>query len=73
MQLSGSRFGDLLDFYTFQCRGCGVSHIEPALFAVNVDVIEDKQSSEKPSPLFGKLDALEGSQIFRACRKRLVH
>jgi hypothetical protein len=78
MRLGGitSRFGDLLDLYTFECRGCGVSHIEPALFAVNLDVIEDKQLSEKPSapPFFSKLDALEGSQILRACRKRLrVH
>jgi hypothetical protein len=73
MQLSESRFSDLLDFYTFQCRDCGVSHIEPALLAVNVDVIEDKQSSEMPSAFFSKLDALEGSQIFRACRKRLFH
>jgi hypothetical protein len=60
MQLGGitSRFGDLLDFYTFECRGCGVSHIEPALFAVNLDVIEDKQLSEKPSspfPATGKI------------------
>ena len=63
----------LLDLYTFECRGCGVSHIERALFAVNLDAIEDKQSSEKPSsrPLFSELDALEGSQILRACRKRL--
>ena len=78
MRLGGitSRFGDLLDLYTCECRGCAVSHIEPALFAVNLDVIEDKQLSEKPSapPLFSKLDALEGSQILRACRKRLrVH
>jgi len=75
MQLSGvaSRFGDLLDFYTFHCRDCGVSHIEPALFAVNLEAIEDKHSSEKPGPLFNKLDALEGGQILRACRKRLVH
>jgi len=26
-----SRFGDLPDLYTFECRACGVSHIEPAL------------------------------------------
>jgi hypothetical protein len=73
MQLVASRFDGLLDFYTFECRGCGVAHVEPALFAVNLDVIEDKHSSAKPSPFFSKLDALEGSQILRACRKRLVH
>jgi hypothetical protein len=28
-----SRFGDLPDVYTFECRACGVSHIEPALSA----------------------------------------
>ena len=26
-----SRFGDLPDLYSFECRACGVSHIEPAL------------------------------------------
>ena len=26
-----SRFGDLPDLYTFECRACGVSHIEPGL------------------------------------------
>jgi len=26
-----SRFGDLPDLYTFACRACGVSHIEPGL------------------------------------------
>ena len=26
-----SRFGDLPDLYTIECRACGVSHIEPAL------------------------------------------
>ena len=25
-----SRFGDLPDVYTFECRACGVSHIEAA-------------------------------------------
>jgi len=25
-----SRFGDLPDLYTFECRACGVSHIEAA-------------------------------------------
>jgi len=28
-----SRFGDLPDLYSFECRACGVSHIEPALSA----------------------------------------
>ena len=28
-----SRFGDLPDVYTFECRACGVSHIEPGLSA----------------------------------------
>ena len=28
-----SRFGDLPDLYTFECRTCGVSHIETALSA----------------------------------------
>jgi hypothetical protein len=57
MQLVASRFDGLLDFYTFECRSCGVSHIEPALLAANLDVIEERQPSEKPSPLFSKLDA----------------
>ncbi len=26
-----SRFGDLPDLYTFECRACGVSPIEPGL------------------------------------------
>jgi hypothetical protein len=73
MQFVASRFDGLLDFYTFECRVCGVSHVEPALLAVNLDVIEEKHSSKKHSPLFSKLDALEGGQILRACRKRLVH
>jgi hypothetical protein len=25
-----SRYGDLPDLYTFECRACGVSHIETA-------------------------------------------
>jgi hypothetical protein len=28
-----SRFFDLPDLYTFECRACGVSHIEVATFA----------------------------------------
>jgi len=27
-----SRFGELPDLYTFECRACGVSHIEAATF-----------------------------------------
>jgi hypothetical protein len=65
-----SRFEDLPDLYTFECRSCGVSHIEPAPLAVKLDAAD--QSSEKASSatLLGKLDVLEGSQSFRACRKR---
>src|SRR5262249_10433655 len=29
-----SRFGDLPDLYTFECRACGVSHIEAAYIEV---------------------------------------
>ena len=66
-----SRFEDLRDLYTFECRSCGVSHIEAAPLAVKLDASD--QSSEKASlpTLFNKLDVLEGSQLFRACRKRL--
>ena len=34
-----SRFGDLPDLYTFECRACGVSHIEPALSASIMDAL----------------------------------
>jgi hypothetical protein len=34
-----SRFGDLPDLYTFECRACGVSHIEPALSASIIDAL----------------------------------
>ena len=34
-----SRFGDLPDLYTFECRACGVSHIEPALSASILDAL----------------------------------
>jgi hypothetical protein len=66
-----SRFGDLYIQYVFECRACGVSHIEPAPLAVKLDAAD--QSSEKASSttLLGKLDVLEGTQLFRACRKRL--
>jgi hypothetical protein len=29
-----SRFDDLPDLYTFECRACGVSHIEAALLDI---------------------------------------
>jgi hypothetical protein len=68
-----SRFGDLPDLYTFECRACGLSHIEPAPLAVKLDATEGNQSSEKAS-LPSRLDVLEGNQLFRACSKRLrVH
>jgi hypothetical protein len=34
-----SRFGHLPDLYTFECRACGVSHIEPALSASIMDAL----------------------------------
>jgi hypothetical protein len=34
-----SRFADLPDLYTFECRPCGVSHIEPALSAPILDAL----------------------------------
>jgi hypothetical protein len=34
-----SRFGDLPDLYTFECRACGVSHIEPALSPSIIDAL----------------------------------
>jgi hypothetical protein len=34
-----SRFGDLPDLYNFECRACGVSHIEPALSASIMDAL----------------------------------
>jgi hypothetical protein len=68
-----SRSDDLPDLYTFECRGCDVSHIEAAPLVVKLDATEGNQSFEKASlpALFSKLDVLEGSQLFRACRKRL--
>ena len=50
-----------------------MSHIEAAPLAVKLEA-EGNQSSEKAasSPtLFSKLDAFEGSQLLRKCRKRL--
>ena len=35
-----SRFGDLPDLYVFECRACGVSHIEPALSTSIVGALE---------------------------------
>jgi hypothetical protein len=74
MRLAGitSRFDDLPDLYTFECRACGVSHIEAAPLAVNLEAEGNRSSEKASSPaLFSKLDVLEGSQLFRACRKRL--
>jgi hypothetical protein len=74
MRLAGitSRFDDLPDVYTFECRSCGVSHVEPALSALKLDAIQDDRLSEKSSlpTLFGKLDALEGSHLLRGFSKR---
>jgi hypothetical protein len=42
-----SRFGDLYIQYVFECRACGVSHIEAAPLAVKLDAAD--QSSEKAS------------------------
>jgi hypothetical protein len=70
-----SRFGDLPDLYTFECSACGVSHIEPALVAVKLDAAGDHQVPQKSSSgfvtLLGRLDAIEGNQLFRTSRKRL--
>ena len=51
--------------------GTASATMEPAPLAVKLDAAD--QSSEKASSatLLGKLDVLEGSQLFRACRKRL--
>jgi hypothetical protein len=74
MRLAGitSRSDDTPPLYTFERRSCGVSLVEPALSAMMLDAIKDNQLSEKPSltTLFGKLDALEGSHLLRAFRKR---
>ena len=70
-----SRLDDLPDLYTFECRGCGVSQIEPALLAVKLDAADDHRVPQKSSPGFaaflGRLDAMEGNQLFRTSRKRL--
>jgi hypothetical protein len=34
-----SRFDDLPNLYTFECRACGLSHIEPALSASITDAL----------------------------------
>ena len=49
-----------------------MSHIEAAPLAVKLEA-EGNQSSEKArsATLLGKLDVFEGSQLLRACRKRL--
>jgi hypothetical protein len=70
-----SRFDDLPDLYTFECRGCGVSQVEPALLAVKLDAAGDHQVPQKSSSnfvtLLGRLDAIEGNRLFRTSRKRL--
>ncbi len=74
MRLAGitSRFEDLRELYTFECSGCGVSHIEPAPFPMKLDAIEGNQLSEtaRLPTFFSKLDVLEGSHLLRAFRKR---
>jgi MinD superfamily P-loop ATPase len=74
MRLAGitSRSDDLPDLYKYECRSCGVSHVEPALSALKLDAIKDDQLFETLSleTLFGKLDALEGSHLLRGFRKR---
>ena len=70
-----SRFGDLPDLYTFECSACGVSHFEPALVAVKLDATKGRQVHQKSSSglltLLGRLDAIEGNQLFRSSRRRL--
>jgi hypothetical protein len=70
-----SRFGDLPDLYTFECSACGLSHIEPAVVAAKLDATEDQKAHQKSSSdlltLLGRLDAIEGNQLFRRSRKRL--
>jgi hypothetical protein len=70
-----SRSDDLPDLYTFECRGCGVSQVELALLVVKLDAAGDHQVPQKSSsglvPLLGRLDAIEGNQLFRRSRKRL--
>jgi hypothetical protein len=41
-----SRFGNLPDLYTFECRACGVSHIEPALSASIMNALLSGASKE---------------------------
>jgi hypothetical protein len=70
-----SRFDDLPELYSFECRACGVSHIEPALLAAKSDAVDHHPVPQKsPSgflTFFGRLDAIEGNQLFRRCRKRM--
>ena len=68
-----SRFGDLPDLYTFECQACDVSHIEPAPVATKLDAIEEvpQKSSRSFLTLLGRLDTIEGKQLFRTFRKRL--
>jgi hypothetical protein len=70
-----SRFDDLPDLYTFECHSCGASQVELALLAVKLDAAGDRQVPQKSSSgfvtLLGRLDAIEGNQLFRTSRKRL--
>ena len=66
-----SRIGDLCIQYVFECRACGVSHIEAAPLAVKLDAADRSSEKASSATLLGKLDVFEGSQLFRACRKRL--
>ena len=66
-----SRFGDLYIQYVFECRACGVSHIEAAPLAVKLDAADQSSEQASSATLLGKLDVLEGGQLFRVCRKRL--
>ena len=52
MRLAGitPQFDDLPDLYTFECRSCGVSHIEAALLALELDAINHNQLSETLMP-----------------------
>src|SRR5262249_8406292 len=78
MRLAGitSRFDELPDLYKFECRGCGVSPIEPALSALKLNAIKNKQLSEKSSlpTLFCKLNTPQDSHLLSAFKKsRRVH
>jgi len=59
-----SRFGDLTDLYTFECRACGVSHIEAAaLFAAPT---ADRDPSDFPGDFGLETNHATGSPRFYA-------